>query len=246
MRAGLEYKENVMRVELLVSEWCQSCHQAEKVWRQVAEEKAIDFAVVDMGQPEGKELVSRLRLKTIPALVIDGDLKGIGVQTLGEARQWVAGAADKGKTAVQHAGLSLSLDNRVFVISAMVYLLLAGLSLLVQGALLGDGVLRLPFLHLFTIGFMLMLTYGVGAHMLPRFMGQPIRGGAWSWTQLGLAHGGLLLLVTGFVLSPHIGVVGGALVWLSLLLFIVRLWPVLWPAQLPAVNGVVKMARPQQ
>lgn len=235
-----------MRVELLVSEWCQSCHQAEKVWRQVAEEKAIDFAVVDMGQPEGKELVSRLRLKTIPALVIDGELKGIGVQTLGEAREWVAGASDKGKTSVQHAGLSLSLDNRVFVISSMVYLLLAGLSLPIQGALLGDGVLRLPFLHLFTIGFMLLLTYGVGAHMLPRFMGQPIRSGAWSWTQLALTHGGLLLLVSGFVLSPYIGVAGGILLWLSLLLFSVRLWPVLWPSEKPVQEGVVKMVASRQ
>ncbi len=235
-----------MRVELLVSEWCQSCHQAEKVWRQVAEEKAIDFAVVDMGQPEGKELVSRLRLKTIPALVIDGELKGIGVQTLGEAREWVAGAADKGKTSVQHAGLSLSLDNRMFVISSMVYLLLAGLSLPLRGALLGDGVLRLPLLHLFTIGFMLLLSYGVGAHMLPRFMGQPIRSGVWSWVQLALTHGGLLLLVAGFLLSPRIGVAGAVLLWLSLLLFAVRLWPVLWPAENPVPEGVVKMAGPRQ
>lgn len=219
-----------MRVELLVSEWCQSCHQAEKVWRQVAEEKAIDFAVLDMGQPEGKELVSRLRLKTIPALVIDGELKGIGVQSLGEARQWVAGAPDKSKTVLQYAGLSLSLDNRLFVLSAMFYLLLAGLSLPLNGALLGDGPGRLMFLHVYTIGFLLLLTFGVGAHMLPRFMGRPVRVGYWSWGQLGLTHTGLWLLLAGFAGWRALAIVGAVLLWLSLLLFLLRIWPVLWPS----------------
>ena len=32
-------RTEAMKVELLVSEWCASCHQAEKVWRQVSEER---------------------------------------------------------------------------------------------------------------------------------------------------------------------------------------------------------------
>ena len=227
-----------MKVELLVSEWCASCHQSEKIWREVAEEKDIEFAVLDMAQPEGRALVSRLRLKTIPALVIDGELKGIGVQTFAEARAWVAAAPAKQKTDMQHAGLSLSLDNRLFMLGAMVYLMLGGLGLVINGALLSDGPARPVALHLVTVGFMLMLVYGLGAHMLPRFTGNPILMGVWPWIQMGLVHAGLLAYSAGFLVGVYLVVIaGGALIWLSLLVFTVRIWPVLWPK--PRNNGMI-------
>ncbi len=227
-----------MKVELLVSEWCASCHQSEKIWREVAEEKDIEFAVLDMAQPEGRALVSRLRLKTIPALVIDGELKGIGVQTFAEARAWVAAAPAKQKTDMQHAGLSLSLDNRLFMLGAMIYLMLGGLGLVINGALLSDGPARPVALHLVTVGFMLMLVYGLGAHMLPRFTGNPILMGVWPWIQMGLVHAGLLVYSAGFLAGVYLVViVGGALIWLSLLVFTVRIWPVLWPK--PRNNGMI-------
>ena len=124
-----------MKVELLVSEWCASCHQEEKVWQQIAKEKEINFSVVDMAQPEGRALVSRLRLKTIPAVVIDDELKGLGVHTLAEAREWVAAAPAKVQTDMQNAGIALSLDNRLFIVAAMVYLMLGGIGLLANGAM---------------------------------------------------------------------------------------------------------------
>lgn len=227
-----------MKVELLVSEWCASCHQSEKIWREVAEEKDIEFAVLDMAQPEGRALVSRLRLKTIPALVIDGELKGIGVQTFAEARAWVAAAPAKQKTDMQHAGLSLSLDNRLFMLGAMIYLMLGGLGLVINGALLSDGPARPVALHLVTVGFMLMLVYGLGAHMLPRFTGNPILMGVWPWIQMGLVHAGLLAYSAGFLAGVyHVVIAGGALIWLSLLVFTVRIWPVLWPK--PRNNGMI-------
>lgn len=221
-----------MKVELLVSEWCASCHQSEKIWREVAAEKDIEFAVLDMAQPEGRALVSRLRLKTIPAVVIDGELKGIGVQTFAEARDWVAAAPARQKTDMQHAGLALSLDNRLFILGAMVYLMLGGLGLAINGTLLTDGPARPVALHLVTVGFMLMLVYGLGAHMLPRFTGNPILMGVWPWLQMGLVHAGLLAYSAGFLAGIHpVIIAGGALIWLSLLVFTVRIWPVLWPRQ---------------
>lgn len=219
-----------MKVELLVSEWCASCHQSEKIWREVAEEKAIEFAVLDMAQPEGRALVSRLRLKTIPAVVIDGELKGIGVQTFAEARAWVAAAPAKRKTGMQHAGLALSLDNRLFLLGAMVYLMLGGLGLVIHGALLSDGPARPVALHLVTVGFMLMLIYGLGAHMLPRFTGNPILMGVWPWIQMGLVHAGLVAYSAGFLFGNYPMIIsGGGLIWLSLVIFTLRIWPVLWP-----------------
>ncbi|MHB1176354.1 MAG: thioredoxin family protein [Sulfuriferula sp.] len=227
-----------MKVELLVSEWCASCHQSEKIWREVAEEKDIEFSVLDMGQPEGRALVSRLRLKTIPAVVIDGELKGIGVQTFAEARDWVATAPAKQKTNMQHAGLTLSPDNRLFMLGAMVYLMLGGLGLAINGTLLTDGPARPVALHLVTVGFMLMLIYGLAAHMLPRFTGSPILMGKWPWLQMGLVHAGLLAYSAGFLMGVYpVVIAGGALIWLSLLVFTVRIWPVLWSK--PRKNGMV-------
>lgn len=219
-----------MKVELLVSEWCASCHQAEKVWREVAEEREFDFSVLDMGQPEGKALVSRLRLKTIPAVVVDGELKGIGVQSLQEARALVGAAPPRQKTTVQHAGLSLSVDNRWFIIGAMVYLMLSGLGLVINGSFLSDGPARPVAMHLFAVGFMVFMIFGLGAHMLPRFTGNPIRMGAWPWVQMGFAHVGLAGYTLGFLLQIRpVAALGGVCIWAAPALFTFRIWPVLWP-----------------
>jgi thioredoxin-like negative regulator of GroEL len=75
-----------MKVELLVADWISSCRRAEAVWRQVAHERALDFEVVDVDQPQGQVLMQRLQLKTIPALLIDGRLVAIGVQSEQAAR----------------------------------------------------------------------------------------------------------------------------------------------------------------
>ena len=85
-----------MRVELLVSEWCVTCPAAEAVWRTVAAEKDIDYAVLDLAQPEGKRLARELRIRSIPALVIDGELKAVGVLPLTEARNMAAAARSFG------------------------------------------------------------------------------------------------------------------------------------------------------
>lgn len=74
-----------MQLTLIVSDWCASCDQAEKVWREVAAERGVAFAVVNLGQADGQALAERLNLKTIPALLIDGRLTAIGVQSREQA-----------------------------------------------------------------------------------------------------------------------------------------------------------------
>lgn len=88
-----------MRVELLVSHWCPTCPAAEAIWRQVAAERAIDFAVVDVTKPEGREIVSKLNLRTIPSTVIDGVLQAVGVPSLDAARALVAAAPPRATAA---------------------------------------------------------------------------------------------------------------------------------------------------
>jgi len=218
-----------MKVELLVSEWCPTCPQAEQVWRQVAEERDIEFAVLDMMQPEGRALTQRLRIRTIPAVAIDGVLQGVGVQSLPDARRLVAAAPMRRRASPRHAGMLLSADNRLFIVTAMVYLMTSGAWLLAQGTLASDGALRPAGIHLFGAGFVLSLIYGLGAHMLPRFTGNPIRVGAWPRVQYGCLNLGIVLFIGGYWLAFRCSMVaGGGLMWLSLLIFSLRIWPVLW------------------
>lgn len=219
-----------MKVELLVSEWCPTCPAAERVWRAVAGEREVEFAVYDAAQPEGRAMAQRLRIRTIPAVAVDGVLKGVGVQSLEEARQMVEGAPLRARASPRHAGMMLSRDNRAFVVSAMGYLMLSGAWLLAHGTFLADDASRPVGVHLFTVGFLTSLIYGVGAHMLPRFTGNPIRSGALAWVQLALLHGGLWMLIAGAWTGANgAAAAGGALVWLTFVIQAARLWPVLWP-----------------
>ena len=205
-----------VRVELLVSEWCVTCPAAEAVWRTVAAEKDIDYAVLDLAQPEGKRLARELRIRSVPALVIDGELKAVGVVPLGEARKLVASARDRAAGAARHVGLLLGRDERLFALSAMIFLLASGITMLAAGSLLAPAPM-----HLFG-GFVLCLIYALGAHMLPRFTGRPIRAGAWSHAQLVFADVGIATFALGSPLA------GGALLWLSLALFTARIAPLLF------------------
>lgn len=71
-----------MKVQLLVSKWCPTCPQAEKVWAEAARRVPMDFEVLDVADRKGREVVARLRIKTVPAAVVDGTLKALGVQSL--------------------------------------------------------------------------------------------------------------------------------------------------------------------
>ncbi len=81
-----------MKVQLLVSDSSAPCDQAVRIWRGVADERALDFSVLNLAEPEGRDLAERLQLRTIPALVVDGALTAIGVQSPDEARALVARA----------------------------------------------------------------------------------------------------------------------------------------------------------
>lgn len=219
-----------MKVQLLVSEWCEPCDRAEEVWREVAEARDVEFEVLDMAQPEGRELARRLGIRTIPSLVIDGTLKGFGVQTRSEALELVAGAPPRARTAVRHVGLVMGTSSRAAILASTSYLFLFSAIFAVYGGLPQSEPPRLAAIHLFTLGFIAFMIYGLGEHLLPRFTGNPIRFGAWCWIQQGLAHCGLLCFATGSLTDTHILLLIGAMLsWLALLVFTLRILPVLWP-----------------
>ncbi len=82
-----------MEVRLLVSKWCPVCPQAEQVWNEVARRQPIDYQALDIAEPAGRALVANLRVRTVPALVVDGKLVAVGLQSLGDALKIVQQAA---------------------------------------------------------------------------------------------------------------------------------------------------------
>lgn len=230
-----------MKVQLLVSEWCTPCRSAEEVWRGVARKKAIAFEVLDVGQPEGRAVVARVGVRTVPATVIDGALSHLGVPSPSEAAALVAAADDRSSESdsSHYVGLTLEATSAWFIASAAVYLLMAGSALVFGGGLAGEGAWRGAALHAFGLGFAGFFTFGLGEHLLPRFTGSPIWGGWAAWTQLGLAHAGTLLLVAGLALDLRaMAVAGGALAWLALAIFALRLVPVLLQSREPEAVAI--------
>lgn len=75
-----------MEVWLLVIADCPSCREAEGVWRTATAERTAGFQVADARtDPEGRRLAEGLRLRTFPAVIIDGELKAVGVQSRAQA-----------------------------------------------------------------------------------------------------------------------------------------------------------------
>lgn len=217
-----------VKVQLLVSEWCAPCRGAEETWQQVARTKAIAFEVLDVGQREGRAIVARLGIKTVPATVIDGTLRHVGVPTLAEALAFTAEVPDKVAGDAQYVGMTLGATSRWALAAAAAYLALTGSALLVGGGIAGDAPWRAAALHAFGIGFAAFSVFGLGEHMLPRFTGAPIRAGNLAWVQQALAHAGTLLLVAGFAAQLRLlALAGGALAWAAFAIFAGRLIPVL-------------------
>jgi len=222
-----------MKIELLVNSGCSACAQAEAIWRLVADERELELAVLDIAQTAGAARVAQLALKAVPALLVDGELKAVGVVCLEDARQLTQAAPLKAHAMLSRMGMFFSRENRWFIVSAQIYLMLAGIGLVLNGSLLSDSASRPAFLHLFTLGFMLFMIYGLGAHMLPRFTGNPlVEGSAGAWLQMGLAHLGVTAYAAGYLAGWQALTLGGAVcAWGSLLIFSLRVWPVLWSSQ---------------
>lgn len=222
------------RVQLLVSEWCTPCRAAEAVWEQVAERRDIVFEVLDMAQPEARTVAQRLSLRSVPAVVIDDKLMGVGVQTLDEALRLVADAPERQATPMRFVGITLSPFSRMALVASALYLAIGCSPLLLEGTLYG-GALSAPFLHILAVGFVSFMIFGLADHMLPRFTSRPIRMGWIATWQHALGHLGVIGLAGGLASASNAFVItGGMLTAVAMVLFGVRLVPVLMSDDGPA------------
>ncbi len=92
-------------------------------------------------------------------------------------------------------------------------------------------VYRPAHAHMNLVGFVVMMIFGVGYQMLPRFFGHPIHSRALASVHIWLANIGLGGLVAGFFLAPSIGArsipvtAGGGLLWaLGAYGFVYNMW----------------------
>jgi len=121
---------------------------------------------------------------------------------------------------------------KAFVKASMIYL---GI-----GAITGLGMVLWPDIrftvtrvhtHINLLGFMAMMIYGVGYHILPRFMGRPVYSHRLGNIQVWLANVTLIGLATSWILEASQGGTWHSLAILfgmgqviSVFLFIVNLW----------------------
>lgn len=115
--------------------------------------------------------------------------------------------------------------NRWFIAAALAYALLGGL--------LGLAWLALPasmpayslraHAHLMLMGFLGMMIFGIGLHVLPRFTGRPLHSERMADAQFACVNAGLVMMVAGWLMGMRMLVpAGGALLWAGLLLFAIN------------------------
>jgi cbb3-type cytochrome oxidase subunit 1 len=115
--------------------------------------------------------------------------------------------------------------NRWFIAAALAYALaggLVGLFWLAFPGALSPFALR-AHAHLMLVGFVGMMIFGVGLHVLPRFTGRTLFSERLADAQFVLANAGLLAMVAGWLAAAVAGVrAGGLLLWVSFLLFAIN------------------------
>ena len=83
-----------MRVELLVTRDSLSCRKAEIVWRSICEKNSLTLRVLENDSPEGRRMLARLELHALPAVLLDGRLVAVGVQTENQALELLRAAGN--------------------------------------------------------------------------------------------------------------------------------------------------------
>lgn len=104
---------------------------------------------------------------------------------------------------------------------------------------------RVAHMHMLLLGFVTMMIYGVGYHVVPRFSGSPLhrpRAAGWHWW---MANIGLALTATGFCLRAHaldvatpMLAAGGTLSAAGAYVFAYLLWRTLDAKRPPAANAI--------
>ena len=128
---------------------------------------------------------------------------------------------------------------RRFIIMSIVYL---GISTVIGIVMLGNpNALGWKFVHshLNMLGWVSMMIYGVGYHILPRFMGKPLYSTKIGEAQFYLANAGLIFMLFFYVLNSYspasmyvaLTILSGIVEAISIFLFFYNMLMTLLPKQ---------------
>lgn len=123
---------------------------------------------------------------------------------------------------------------RAFLRASMIWLAL-GVSLgVAMTAAPGMIIYRPAHMHMLLLGFVAMMIFGVAYHVIPRFVGRPLRSRPAAAAHWWAANAGLALMSTGFFLRPHgaalaqpLLIGGGVLAALGAYAFAINVWTTL-------------------
>jgi glutaredoxin len=78
---------NAMQIVLIVANDCPPCERAREVWERACQAVGMPLAVHDAESPDGLRLIAGRTLTTVPALLVDGRITAVGLQTPEQARE---------------------------------------------------------------------------------------------------------------------------------------------------------------
>lgn len=68
-----------MLLQLIILENKASPEGGQDVWREVCRARGMELEIIDANGAEGQKLADALSLSTFPALIINGEIKAIGI-----------------------------------------------------------------------------------------------------------------------------------------------------------------------
>ena len=94
---------------------------------------------------------------------------------------------------------------RAFVKASVAWLALGATLGVAMAAYPAWTIYRPAHAHMNLLGFVTMMIFGVGYHVLPRFSGNPLHDRRLAGLHWWISNAGLALMVAGFVLRPAAG-----------------------------------------
>ena len=140
---------------------------------------------------------------------------------------------------------------RWFIKSSLTWLGSGVILGVVMAAYPGWIIYRPAHVHMNLLGFVSMMIFAVGYHVLPRIAGAPLRWPGLGIVHWGLSNAGLALMVAGFFAMPSFASIGRALLVVGGLsaasgafCFIVNIWRTIDVATVRAANAEMRLRKP--
>ena len=125
----------------------------------------------------------------------------------------------------------MSATVRAFLKSSLAWLALGVTLGVAMAAHPAWTLYRLAHVHMMLLGFVAMMIFGVGYHVIPNFAGFPLHRPAAARIHWWMANIGLAMMVSGFILRVHaptvgtlILAIGGTLSAVGAYLFVYLIW----------------------